>query len=169
MASNSRDPWPVEGELPGDTPLLERIDAAFAGVDRPEHFTDHRHCSECAEHDETLRSHDRHSLGQRHVGNPSWDPLCFCSAQGQAYYLPALARFALAPPDPQYGWYGEQLLFHLTSGGERNALYLHCTPDQRAAIAALLAHLVESRAALVDAHRAQDDLLRAWELWSAEG
>lgn len=48
--------------MTSDADLLARIDAAFADVGKPGHFTDYRHCCECAEHDETLRSHDRDSL-----------------------------------------------------------------------------------------------------------
>ncbi|WP_152386271.1 hypothetical protein [Azotobacter salinestris] len=106
------------------------------------------------------------SLELRHVGNPGWDPLCFSSAQGLAYYLPTLVRFALAPPSPEHGWYGDQLLFHLSSDGAWNRLYCHCSPKQRGAVAALLAHLVETRAEEIDGHPEEDVLLQACALWS---
>lgn len=77
--------------MKNDAAILAVIDAEFGAVPRPEHFTDFTHCCECAEHDEALRSRDRASLRIEDVGNPGWDPLCFCSAEGIAYFFPALA------------------------------------------------------------------------------
>jgi hypothetical protein len=54
--------------------LLELSDA-FASCARPQHFTNFRHCCECAEHDELLRWRDRDTLRVEDVGNPVWD-LC---------------------------------------------------------------------------------------------
>src|SRR5262245_43226978 len=102
--------------MPTDAQILTAIDAAFGAWPRPQHFTDYRHCCECAEHDELLRSRDRSTLLQADVGNAGWDPICFCSAEGIAYYFPALARFALAEPVPELDWYGWQLIFHLYYG-----------------------------------------------------
>jgi len=47
------------------TKVLAGIDAAFAGVPKPEHFTDHTHGCECKEHDDTLRSLSTWPLGGR--------------------------------------------------------------------------------------------------------
>jgi len=148
-----------------DADVLAEIDAAFGAVPKPEHFTDFEHCEECSEHDETLRSHDRESLEVSHVGNAGWDPLCFCSPIGLAYYLPTLARFALAEPTYNYGWYGDQFLFHVIYAGEENRLLRFCSPEQRRAIAALLVHIVETRATESYVISSQDELLRAHELW----
>jgi hypothetical protein len=148
-----------------DDRVLNRIDAAFGIVDRPEHFTDYGHCCECAEHDELLRARDRETLTISDVGNPGWDPLCFTSPQGIAYYFPALARLALAPPDYGYGWYADQLLFHLCYGFAENAFFRFCTPSQRAAVTGLLAHIIESRADLVELYGSTDEILRCHELW----
>ncbi|WP_052659214.1 hypothetical protein [Pseudomonas sp. LFM046] len=150
--------------MPTDAQILATLDAAFGDCPRPEHFTDYRHCCECAEHDETLRSRDRETLRHADVGNAGWDPLCFCSAEGIAYYLPALARFALEEPTPELDWYGWQLVFHLYYGAADNRLLLHCDAAQRQAVAALLAHLVDTRAELLELD--VDDVLRAYEIWS---
>lgn len=147
-----------------DADILAGIDAAFGACARPAHFTNHMHCEECAEHDALLCSRDRATLAIADVGNPGWDPMCFCSPEGKAYYLPALARLALAEPDAQYGWYGGQLVFHLWSGGEYNPFYAYCNAEQRRAIVALLAHFVESRAALAEYDA--DEIFQAVELWS---
>jgi hypothetical protein len=42
-----------------DTEALGILDAAFGPCPRPEHFTNDKHCEECAEHDELLRNRDR--------------------------------------------------------------------------------------------------------------
>jgi hypothetical protein len=150
----------------GDAPVLEVIDTAFRSAVKPEHFTNYEHCEECAEHDETLRLHDRDTLKVEDIGNPGWDPLCFASPEGKAYYFPALARFALAPPTYEYSWYGDQLLFHLTSGGQHNEFLACCSPEQRHAVARLVEHVVTTRASAPDVLSSQDELLQAHELWS---
>lgn len=66
----------------------------FGETPRPEHFTNHTHCSECAEHDETLRNETLESLSYDHL-RPGWDPLCFINPEGFQYYFPALVRLAL--------------------------------------------------------------------------
>ena len=53
---------------------------------KPAHFVDHRHCCECAEHDETLTTFDVDSIDLQQLGNPGWDPLCFSSSEGLIYY-----------------------------------------------------------------------------------
>jgi hypothetical protein len=151
-----------------DSEVLLAIDSAFGSVARPEHFTDFKHCCECAEHDALLRSRDRQSLTQADIGNPGWDPICFASPEGLAYYLPCLARFALASPHPEFGWYGDQLVFHLYSGFRDNRLFGFCNREQRSAVAKLLAHLIEQRTDLLDATTLADDILRCHALWSEE-
>lgn len=153
--------------MPTDAQILVAIDAAFGACPRPEHFTDYRHCCECAEHDELLCSRDRSTLRHADVGNAAWDPICFCSPQGIAYYLPALVRFALDEPGEQLDWYGWQLVFHLYQGAASNAFLNHCDSGQRQAVAALLQHLVETRAELLEMEA--DDVLRAHEIWSSLG
>lgn len=147
-----------------DAAILTRIDHAFGGAPRPEHFTDYTHCSECAEHDALLLSRDRSTLRVEDVINPGWDPLCFCSAEGLAYFFPALARFTLqgSPAD----WYGVQLVFHLFYGNKDNRFYLYCTPMQRQAVSALVTHLINTRTAIIDACMVSDDFLRCHELWT---
>lgn len=149
-----------------DASVLALIDAEFGKVVCPEHFTNFSHCSECTEHDELLRSRSREQLTLQDVGNPGWDPLCFCSPEGLAYFLPSLARFALAETESQSGWYGTQLLFHLYSGFSENALYRHSSSSQRRAIAEYLAHTIETRPELIEALGATDEFLRCHELWS---
>ncbi len=153
-------------QTPDEVHAIARVEVAFGDVAKPKHFTDFNHCCECREHDELLAAHDRNTIGMAELGNAGWDPLCFASDVGKAYYMPALARLALAPVDPERGWYGEQLLFHLSSGGPHNSFFLYCNPTQRAAVAALLAHIIESRASSPELQMRQDEWLRAHDLWS---
>ena len=148
-----------------DAEVLVAIDAAFGAVARPAHFTNFTHCCECADHDAVLRSRTRETLGLEDVGNPGWDPLCFTSPQGLAYYFPTLARLALAPPADPYGWYADHLLFHLYAGFRDNSFYQYCSQVQRTAVAGFLAHVIETRAALVDTHGVADDFLHCHNLW----
>ena len=151
-----------------DREILLEIDSAFAGRTRPEHFTNYHHCEECAEHDELLRQRNRDSLSLSDVGNPGWDPVCFISPEGFAYYLPAFARIALAAETESEDSYVPQLLFHLASDGPRHARVLACGAAERKAVAALLQHIAESRAALLDHLSCTDQLFEALGYWEQE-
>ena len=59
--------------------------------------------------------------------------VAFCSPEGLAYYLPALARLTLAAAGPNDAWYGDQLFVHLERDGKRNDRWQYCTPEQRRA------------------------------------
>lgn len=149
-----------------DSEMLSVIDAAFSSSKRPDHFTRFDHCQECKEYDDLLRSKDRETLRIDDVGTVGNDPICACLPEGIAYYMPALARFALSAPTYDYGWYGDLLIFHLYSGGAYNSFLLHCNSQQRRAVAALLAHLVETRSNLQERITNDDEFLRAHEIWS---
>jgi len=149
-----------------DADIIGLVDEAFEEVSKPEHFTNFLHCQECAEHDATLREHDRETLRREHVNKPGWDPLCFCSAHGKAYYMPSLVRFSLAEPGPGGSQYWEQLLFHLEADGPNNELITFCDQHQRNAVAAFLAHLLEARTETVEASSSLEELLRVHGYWS---
>src|SRR5262245_20157123 len=117
-----------------ETELIERVRRACAEVSRPDHFTDYTHCCECAEHDATLQGASPERIGLAELGNPGWDPICFITPVGYRYYLPALARLALGRGQE---YYLDQFLFHLTTPGRAECL----TPEQRAALSALLQHI----------------------------
>src|SRR5665213_2651883 len=106
--------------MPSDSEIIERIQQAFAGCRRPEHFTNFSHCEECAEYDEVLRSRDVTTLQIEDVGNLASDPISFISPEGFAYFLPALARITLAEPHSFHGWYGGAFLSHLCFDGRQN-------------------------------------------------
>jgi hypothetical protein len=147
-----------------DDEILRALRATFAGCRRPAYFTNYTHCEECREHDDVLHAHDLDTLSHAHVGNPGWDPICFVSPAGFAYYFPALARLALEPADDSYL---PQLLFHLQPDGRGNERWRHCTPEQRAAVVTFLRHVINTRPELLDNYASTDDVLRALDAWSA--
>jgi hypothetical protein len=151
-----------------DDEVLTSLRAAFADCPRPEHFVEHTHCRECAEHDATLLAREVSSLSHADVGSPGWDPVCFVTPEGFAYYLPALARLALAPEHPEWGWYGPQLLFHLAYDGKRNTRWARCTPEQRRAVAGLLEHIFATRAGMLEPFD-ERPFFEAMEVWSDAG
>jgi hypothetical protein len=149
--------------MPTDANVLASVVAAFGDCPRPEHFTDFSHCEECADHDELLQSRDRSTLSIADVGNPGWDPVGFCTPQGMAYYMPALARLSLDEPTDEFGWYGSLLVFHLGPAGNQRQFYEYCSLQQRASIALLLGHFIESRGSLSDFD--VGEIRRALESW----
>jgi hypothetical protein len=85
------------------TNALGDIDRMFGSSPRPDQFTnDPTHCPECAEHEETLRSCTRETIGLEKLGQPGWDPICMASEAAFRYYLPALARLAFGRGEQQY-------------------------------------------------------------------
>jgi hypothetical protein len=149
-----------------DQEMINAVQQAFAAEPRPEHFTDHTHCCECAEHDALLASRDLGTLRVEDVNNAGWDPICFVTAKGFRYCLPALVRLALQSATSE-DWYLPQLLFHLTYDGPQNRRVMCCSEVQRQVIVAVLWHVVETQPALIVRYGIDDDLQRALEIWSA--
>ena len=136
-------------------------------LQKPDHFTNYLHCDECEEHDQTLRSADVNSIGMSELGHPSWDPLCFCSAEGKKYYMPALIRLCI---DTLYSQdsYLEQFLFHLEGEGADNELIRACSQQQREFIAAFLEYLIHNHADAIEQHQfTTDNILRIYDIWLA--
>lgn len=131
---------------------------------KPEHFTDFKHCCECSEHDETLVNADIDTIGLEELGNPAWDPICFCSDDGKKYYMPALIRLSLDTLDNEF--YFEQLLFHLESNGANNSLFASCSTTQRAFIAAFIAFMLAHHAEQIERNHCTSDALRTYQIWS---
>ncbi|MEH6471927.1 MAG: hypothetical protein V7752_11805 [Halopseudomonas sp.] len=131
---------------------------------KPRHFTNYNHCEECAEHDQTLINCSIDTIGLEELGNPGWDPLCFCSAEGKKYYMPALIRLCLETIDDQF--YFEQFLFHLESDGVDNSLFMSCDDAQRRLISSFIEQMVGYFAEQIDNNYATDDVLRVFEIWS---
>jgi len=152
--------------MKADAQIIAGIDAAFGKLRKPEHFTNFMHCQECREHDDLLRLRDRSTLLISDVGNICWQPISFSSPAGIAYYMPALARLALAEPTYEYGWYGDTLQLHLSSNGESNGLLQFCNQTQRQAVVQLLEHLNASRAELEERATTSEEMEATRALWA---
>ena len=134
---------------------------------KPEHFTDYRHCCECAEHDQTLLTFNIDTIGLEQLGNPGWDPLCFSSPEGMIYYMPALIRLTVDTITKPQESYLDQMLFHLIKDGPRNSLVSACNEEQRKFIAQFLEYLIAEHAEQIASQvLTSDDVLRAHEIWS---
>ena len=133
-------------------------------VPRPQHFTNYTHCCECADHDETLCNSDVDSIGLDELGNPGWDPLCFCTAEGLLYYAPALIRISLESADDDF--YFSQLLFHLDYEGADNRFLNACSPAQRKFIGDFVNYMILTYTEQLDGCFDEDIALRVAEFWS---
>lgn len=98
----------TETTTPGWAEIFSAIDRAFADAPRPEHFTNHVHCCECAESDEYFQDQTPETLAlEKH---PETLPLCFLTDEGMHYFLPALVRM-IPRKFPEYSL--DTVLFHL--------------------------------------------------------
>lgn len=144
--------WPLTAE---DQAILARIESVFEGIPKPEHFTRYQHCSECAEHDATLRSKTRKTLTRTDLGTLGWSPIDFCNMEGIAYFFPALAHHALLPALSEYGLYCDEFVYYLASGPISTEFLLWCQPAQRQAIYGLIQHLATTRNELLNPEHIQ--------------
>lgn len=135
-------------------------------IAQPEHFTNFNHCEECADHDETLRSFTVDTITLTELGNPAWDPLCFCSAKGMKYYLPAMIRLTLESVSEDF--YFEQMLFHLGYGGQGNRFLQSCNQQQRTLVADFLSYMIKTFPSEIETNMCAEDALSAQLLWSEE-
>lgn len=155
--------WPTAAS---DEALLRDVAKAFSGIEKPEHFTNFTHCVECREHDDTLRARTIATLQRKDLGSAGWDPICFCSAEGIAYFFPALVRFALLPSIWRDNhWYGDQLLWHLSYAGPANEFLLWCSPTQRNAVYAFLQHMANTRCEALSSYGTDKELQDALSVW----
>jgi hypothetical protein len=135
-------------------------------IPKPAHFTNYRHCCECAEHDATLLACDVDSISLQQLGNPGWDPLCFASPESFLYYVPALIRITLDTMAKPQERYLDQLLFHLIRDGKDHDLVRACSREQRVFVAEFLVYLIDQYGAEIDECTYSDDILKAHEIWS---
>lgn len=147
---------------------IEQANLVF-NLPKPLHFTDYQHCCECAEHDLTLLAYDRNSIGWEQLGSPAYDPLCFSSAEGLMYYLPALVRLTLQGIGNVKESYLDQMLFHLIQDGKHNRLVTACSKEQRRFVAGFLEYLIDYHPGEIEGGVfSSDDILKAHEIWSDE-
>ncbi len=153
--------------MQSDHTVLKMIESVFGGLERPAHFTDTQHCTECAEHDDRLQLCEPHAMHLEDVGYAAFDPFCVATPHAMAYFFPSLARLALNPPSPEHGWYASQLLFHLEVEEIDNRFYRYCDETQRRAVAHLLAHIMDTRPGLALDDRSNERFMQCHQLWSA--
>ncbi len=133
--------------------------------EKPQHFTNYRHCEECQEHDETLIGSSIDSISLEELGNPGWDPICFCGDEGKKYYMPAFIRLSLETMDSN-DFYLEQFLFHLEGDGKENSLFLSCNKQQRDYIVKFLEYVINSFTEQIEHHYCVNEILTVHEIWS---
>lgn len=140
------------------------VEQVFSGNAVPENYTNRDHCPECAEHDETLRSHTPESIGLEQLGNPGWDPICFVLPKAFKYYFPALVRLALDSEGTN--GYLDQFLFHITYQGEDSRFFKHFSKAERNATLEVLLFIESQMGDLVKEWYLEKDMKEAIELWS---
>ena len=146
-----------------DREVLAEIDAAFGGVPRPNHFTNYEHCEECLEHDQTLSAKPRDELTREDLGMIGWNPVTFCQLPAKAYLFPRLAKELLAEPDTTWGWYGPEFICLVECTEFRH----YCNEHQRATVAAILLHAIETRAGLVESYGYTNEFLACHAEWGS--
>lgn len=147
--------------------LIDKAQRLFGATPRPEHFVNHAHCCECAEHDATLRDHTPQSIGIDELGNPAWDPICFATEEAFLYYFPALVRLAMEGDADSY--YFDQFLSHVILDGPRNRRWSSFSVAQRQLVGEVLEYMLEHRAEQVDQGTDADRLLEAIAIWADNG
>jgi hypothetical protein len=133
-------------------------------IPKPEHLTNYKHCEECAEHDETLLNHSIDSISLLELGNPGWDPICFCSNEGKKYYIPAFIRLSLETMRDEF--YFGQFLFHLESDGKNNSFFQSCTAGQRKFISDFVDHVTNNYSDEIRVNGYENETLKVHEIWS---
>lgn len=88
----------------------EKLLHVFSRREKPEHFTNYRHCEDCKEFDDVLRYFKRDDISFSELGNIAWNPISSVNIEGFLYYLPALARLALGKGD---SYFVDQFLIHV--------------------------------------------------------
>ena len=132
-------------------------------IPKPEHFTNYKHCEECAEHDETLLNHSIDSISLLELGNPGWDPVCFCSDNGKKYYMPAFIRLSLETMREEF--YFGQFLFHLEGDGKDNNLFQSCNIEQRKFIIDFIEHVIDKYSKEIELNGYENETLKVHEIW----
>jgi len=153
----------------GHTPaaIVGRAYRAFSSFARPEHFTDHTHCPECAEHDQTMRSRPHAAIGVVQLGNPGWCPIPFLTEQAYGYVMPRLIELALASSVERPGEsYVFSFLLALTPAPEHRKLD-NFTPEQAAVVLESLQHMKDKMWSVIEEACCEDDLAQAIARWNS--
>ena len=145
--------------------LIAEAFSVFGDVGRPAHFTNHEHCEECREHDDTLLAHDPASITRQALGTMGWDPITFTTDEGFRYYLPGLIRVVLTETGNES--YIEQFLWHMTGSGDYQRVRCF-SKDEKSVVASVLHFLLEHRTAELQQECLDDEILAAIETWTRD-
>jgi hypothetical protein len=149
--------------MEGADRIIEEARKAFESIPRPEHFTNHEHCEECADHDVTLSSYDPDTLPFEVVGNPAWDPMCFVTQQAFLYLFPGLIRLALNGEGDED--YLEQFLFHVTYDGLDSRFFYLFNTEQRTVTLEALRFIAERNPDRITSLLLESEMETALTLW----
>lgn len=147
--------------------LVDELYEAFSDCRRPEHFTDHEHCDECFEHDETMRKATLRSLSAVEMGTAGWSPLSFLTEEGFAYYMPRFMEMAVRLEKNRHGEsFASHFLFHLAPSLDYDRFKNF---DQRKCtiILSSLQHLLNEHRKKVVEEFIQEDLENAITYWKS--
>ena len=133
-------------------------------VSKPDQFTKYKHCKECAEHEETLQKSSIDTIGLDELGNPGWDPICFCNNEGKKYYMPAFIRLSLETIEGEF--YLAQLFFHLESNGKANEFFKSCNEAQRAFIVSFVEYIINQFPDALERNICENEAFKVYGIWS---
>lgn len=132
-------------------------------TEKPTHFTDYGHCSECFEHDQSLINNNVDEIGMNELGMPSWDPICFCSNEGKKYYMPALIRLSLETINDDF--YLDQFLFHMSNEGQNNSFFQDCSIEQKNFISSFLENIIHKYPDQLEKNMSTNEAFYAFDIW----
>lgn len=143
--------------------IINRAFEVFNIHPRPDKFTDHPGCCECAEHNETLSAATPQTIARTGLGTMSWDPITFTTPAAFRYYLPGLIRTVLTSRGDES--YYEQFLWHMGKSSVAADMFAGFSGEEQQVVAACLDYLFENRITEIEQECLEDELLAAMELW----
>ncbi len=147
--------------------IIARAEKVFSTVKRPQHFTNHRHCCECQEHDEELQPFTPADIPRAALGHMGWDPITFCTDEGFRYFLPGMIRIVMTETGEDN--YYHQFLWQLTWVHKDCDRFAICSIEERKVVLAALEWLLEHRADEIEEEYVSEELFWAIERWSGSG
>jgi hypothetical protein len=151
-----------------DKEILALICSTFDGIERPAHFTNYKHCEECAEHEATMQARTPDTLAIEDVENPGWTPICFLTPEGFQYFMPGLIRLALTPGCEFFLM--DMVGFFLSQPPGEHWQYKLFSTAQIEAIIKFLRHVLDTRCNDYDINscwlkEADRNAVENWEAW----
>ncbi|MBB3167296.1 DUF6714 family protein [Simiduia aestuariiviva] len=157
-------------ELPSEIQPLEAIVKdlyyVFSCYPRPLNFTDYKHCPECEDHNETMKSATLATLESKHLGCVGYSPWCFLTEEGFAHYIPRILELAITGKGNAHGeLFLDDILYVLAPKPEHDRFQRYTKHQCMAVFQALLYANKNFREQLVECF-SHDDMDSALEYWS---